>query len=171
MMNAKLRDANVQFKLANPSLTDLEAVSPAFAQAMWSKTRTRIVLSQPERQTVRRRWTLLAGRGKAMARLTRVLKLVSGPILVALAQLVTPSFALAGRLSGTLNQTNTELREFIQGDIATLVMLCGFCAAGWTLVTKRMGFGWACTVFIVGVVMKNLVWLIDLATDLSGTLR
>ncbi|MCC6805788.1 MAG: TrbC/VirB2 family protein [Deltaproteobacteria bacterium] len=136
-----------------------ETATEDFKAAIWKETKTKIILRRESRGAALR------------ARLRRLLRMVSGPVLLALVQLAVPSLALAGRLSGTLSQTNTELREFIQGDIATMVMLLGFCAAGWTLVTRREGFGWACTVFVVGVVLKNLTWLLDTASDLSSTLR
>ena len=95
---------------------------------------------------------------------------LAGPVLICLAPILSPATAFAGRLSGALRTTNTELREFIQGDAATLIMLLGFLASAFVFATERQGFGWMCSIFAIGIVMKNIAWLLDMATDLSGGL-
>lgn len=105
----------------------------------------------------------------AIAELVRRL----GPLVSVALTVALPQLALAGgRLNGTLTSTNTELRAFIEGDFATLAVYVGLAAAAFTMIVRRgQGFGWAMIIFSVGIVLKNVGWVMDTITNLSGNLR
>ena len=95
------------------------------------------------------------------------------PFVTLALTLALPALAFAkGRLNGTLTSTNTELRAFIEGDFANLAVYVGLAAAAFTMIVRRgQGFGWAMIIFAVGIVLKNVGWVMDTITDLSGNLR
>ena len=82
-----------------------------------------------------------------------------------------PRLALA-TLAGSLSSTNSQILAFIQGDFANLAIYIGLAAAAFTMIVRRgQGFGWAMIVFAVGIVMKNVGWVMDSITDLAGGLH
>jgi type IV secretory pathway VirB2 component (pilin) len=95
------------------------------------------------------------------------------PVIALALTAALPHLAFAGgRLNGTLTSTNTELRAFIEGDFATLAVYVGLAAAAFTMIVRRgQGFGWAMIIFAVGIVLKNVGWVMDTITNLSGNLR
>lgn len=93
------------------------------------------------------------------------------PVLLGLAFALFPHLAFA-KLQGSLSSTNTELRSFIEGDFANLSIYVGLAAAAFTMVVRRgQGFGWAMIIFAVGIVLKNVGWVMDSITGLAGGLR
>jgi type IV secretory pathway VirB2 component (pilin) len=105
--------------------------------------------------------------------LSRRLAQNMAPFVTLALTLALPALAFAkGRLNGTLTSTNTELRAFIEGDFANLAVYVGLAAAAFTMIVRRgQGFGWAMIIFAVGIVLKNVGWVMDTITDLSGNLR
>lgn len=93
-------------------------------------------------------------------------------LIAAVSMVMLPQLVFAGRLNGTLSSTNTELRAFIEGDFANLAIYVGLAAAAFTMIVRRgQGFGWAMIIFAVGIVLKNVGWVMDTITGLSGNLR
>jgi hypothetical protein len=93
------------------------------------------------------------------------------PSFVCAVVLLAPQIAFAG-LQGSLSSTNSEIRAFIEGDFANLSIYVGLAAAAFTMVVRRgQGFGWAMIIFAVGIVLKNVGWVLDSITMLASGLR
>lgn len=75
-------------------------------------------------------------------------------------------------LDGSLSGSNSTIASFIQGDFANLAIYLGLAASAFSMIVRRgQGFGWMLIIFAVGIVLKNINWVMSTITDLAGGLR